>query len=121
MIPVIEDKIRLRYKRDVFRLLLYIKLIEKGIPFHESELDVLCELHQRGGYTDDLTQQVFMDNCLSKGFRKSKQSIRNVLAKFVNQGVIKKTRNFNCHISHDYIPPVEAEMIGLMFYVSHAS
>jgi len=121
MIPVIEDKIRLREKRDVFRLLLYIKLTEKGIPFHESELNVLCELYEQGGYIDDATQQVFMDNCLQKKFRKSKQSIRNVLAKFVNHGVIKKHRNFNCHISHDYIPPIDAEIIGLMFYVSHAA
>lgn len=120
-IPVIQEKVRLRTKRDVLRLFLYTKLTEKGVPFSESELDVLMELYELGGYYDIDKEREFFHNCIIGKYRTSDQSVRNVLTKFVNYGVIKKPRIHQRFICHDYLPPLDTEQIGLMFFVSHAA
>lgn len=121
MIPVIEDKVRLRTKRDVLRLFLYTKLTEKGIQFSDSELDVLMELHSIGGYYDTEKEGEFFTNCIVSKFRISTQSVRNVLTKFVNLGVIKKPRIHQRFVSPDYLPSIDSEVVGLMFFVSNAA
>lgn len=121
MIPVIEDKVRLRSKREVLRLFLYTKLTEAGIQFSDSELDVLMELYEVGGYYDTTKEVEFFDNCIRSEFRTSYQSIRNVLTKFVNAGVIKKPRIHQRYISSDYLPTVDSNVVGLMFFVYNAA
>lgn len=121
MIPVIEDRVRLQTKREVLRLLLYTKLTEKGIQFSESELDVLMELHQLGGYCDVDQEGEFITSCITKRFRRSVQSTRNVVTKFVNHGVIRKSKSHQRFVSNDYLPAIEADVIGLMFFVSNAA
>lgn len=120
MIPVIEDKVRLRSKRDVLRLFLYTKLTEKHIKFSDSELDVLMELHTIGGYYDTSRELEFFNSCIHQKFRTSFQSIRNVLTRFVNLGVVKKPKIHQRYISDDYLPTVEGSLVGLMFFVSNA-
>lgn len=123
MIPVIEDKVRLRTKRDVLRLFLYTKLTEQGIQFSETELDVLMELYDIGGYYDIDREAEFFQNCIKEKYRNSRQSIRNVITKFVNYGVIKKRGIHQRFLSPDYLPsmPINTSQIGLMFFVSHAA
>lgn len=121
MIPVIEDKVRLRTKRDVLRLFLYTKLIERGIQFSDSELDVLMELYDIGGYYDTDKEVEFFDNCIRSKYRTSYQSIRNVLTKFVNAGVIKKPRIHQRFVSSDYLPIINSDLVGLNFFVYNAA
>lgn len=121
MIPVIEDKIRLKTRRDVLRLFLYAKLTERRIKFSDSELDVLMELHEAGGYYDTVQEEQFFNNCIHKKFRTSFQSVRNVLTRFVNAGVVKKPKIHQRFISHDLLPEIESEVVGLMFFVSNAA
>lgn len=121
MIPVLEDKIRLRSKREVLRLFLYTKLIEKGIVFSSSELDVLMELYEMGGYYDIDNELSFFNQCIDKKYRNSLQSVRNVLTKFVNLGVVKKPKIHKRFISEDYLPQIDSEQVGLMFFVSNTN
>lgn len=121
MIPVIEDKIRLRSRRDVLRLFLYTKLVERGIDFSGSELDVLMELYNIGGYENIDTEKEFFNACIEKKFRRSWQSVRNVLTRFVNLGVVKKPRIHQRSVSSDFLPVVESPILGLMFFVSNAA
>src|ERR1700760_4827680 len=120
MIPVIEDRIQLPTKRDVLRLLLYTKLLEKGIEFSDSELDVLMELHTIGGYYDTDKEAEFFNNCITQKYRTSHQSIRNVLTKFVNAGVIRKPSIHQRYVSEDYLPQIDSEIVGLNFLVHNA-
>lgn len=120
-IPVIQDRVRLRSKRDVLRLFLYTKLTERGIKFSESELDVLIELHLIGGYYDTDRETIFFNTCINHKFRTSFQSVRNVLTRFVNLGVIKKPKIHQRYISPDYLPAIESDIVGLMFFVSNAA
>lgn len=120
-IPVIQDKIRLRSKRDVLRLFLYTKLIEQEVKFSDSELNVLIELYLLGGYKDLEKEREFFNLCITSKFRTSFQSIRNVLTKFVNLGIIKKPKIHQRYLSTDYLPEIASERVGLLFYVSNAA
>lgn len=121
MIPVIEDKIKLRTKRDVLRLFLYTKLTERGIRFSDTELDVLMELHEMGGYYNTEEESVFFTNCIQKKFRTSPQSVRNVLTRFVMNGVVRKPRIHQRFIDRDLLPRIESDVVGLMFLVHNAA
>ncbi len=121
MIPVIEDRIRLPNKRQVLRLFLYTKLTERNIPFSDSELEVLMELYELGGYFSIEKEKELFGNCIAQRFRTSHQSIRNVLTKFVNYGVIKKPKIHQRYISPDYLPTIDSDIVGVMFFVSNAA
>lgn len=121
MIPVIEDRIKLRTKRDVLRLFLYTKLTEKGIRFSDTELDVLMELHEVGGYYDTDEEEVFFNNCIRKQFRTSPQSIRNVLTRFVMNGIVKKPKIHQRYIDKELLPEIDSDVVGLMFLVHNAT
>lgn len=121
MIPVIEDKIKLRSKREVLRLFLYTKLVERGIKFSDSELDVLMELHTAGGYHNADEEGSFVNQCIQKQFRTSFQSVRNVITRFVNYGIVKKPKIHQRHISSDILPKIPSDVVGLMFFVSNAA
>lgn len=121
MIPVIEDRIQLPSKRHVLRLFLYTKMIQKEVPFSESELDVLIELYEIGGYYDTDKEMEFFERCISKHYRTSTQSIRNVLTKFVNAGVIKKPKIHQRYISEEFLPQIESPTLGLNFLVYNAA
>lgn len=121
MIPVIEDKIKLRTKREVLRLFLYTKLTERGIRFSDTELDVLMELHEVGGYYTIEQEGIFFDNCIQKKFRTSPQSVRNVLTRFVMNGIVRKPKIHQRYISTELLPTIDSDVVGLMFLVHNAS
>lgn len=120
-IPVIEDKIILNNKREVMRLFLYIKLLEKGVKTSNTELNVLMELYEFGGYYNQEQETHFFTKCINSKFRTSDQSIRNVLTKFKNVGVVKKVKIHQRYISEEFLPKIDSQMVGLMFFVSNAN
>lgn len=115
-----EDIIRLPEKRDVFRVHLYTKLIEKGIKPFENDIDIILELYTFGGYQNAEEQSKFIQSCIKKGYKKSDQSVRNVLSKYVTRGVFDKPKNTQLKLNTDYIPEVECDKLVLLHKVTHA-
>lgn len=120
-IPVVQDKIKLNSKREVLKLLLYTKLLESNIKPSDTELEVLMELYEFGGYHSHEQEIIFFTKCINLKFRNSFQSIRNVLTKYKSFGVVMKPKIHQRHISTSYIPDIQSDTIGLMFFVSNAN
>lgn len=91
-VKAFTDKVLLPDKRDVLRVHLYFKLIQYGIKPFENDIDIMLELYMFGGYTNTEEQTTFIDICLKKGLKKSTQSLRNTLSKYVSMGIFEKPK-----------------------------
>jgi hypothetical protein len=120
-IPVIQDKIKLNSKREVMKLFLYTKLLESNIKCSHKELEVLMELYEFGGYHNQEQEALFFAKCIDCKYRNSDQSIRNVLTRFKGYGVVEKPKIHQRHISTTYLPDIQSDKVGLMFFVSNAN
>lgn len=120
MIVAVSDKTLLKTKRDVIRLHLYLKFLERGIRPLEKDMELILELFEFGGYMNKEEQDDFIHLCLEKEYRKSEQSVRNTLSKYVSLGVFKKSKNTKLKVSEDFIPSVDCNKIVLKYIVSHA-
>ena len=119
-LEVINDIISLPTRRDVLKLHLYAKLQEKNIKATDTEVDVLMELYDFGGY-DEASEKEFFDRCVSKGYRRSYESVRNVISKFVSNNVILKIQKKNREINESFIPRVNTPYVGLEYKVINAT
>lgn len=115
-----SDKVLLGEKRDVLRLHLYFKLLQFGIKPFENDIDIILELYLFGGYSNSQEQAEFIDICMQKGLKKSEQSVRNTLSKYVNIGIFDKPKNSVLSINDKFIPKVECDRIVLEHKISHA-
>jgi hypothetical protein len=120
IIKSFPDKILLSNKKDVLRVHLYLKFIQYGIQPFENDIDILIELYCFGGYKGRTKQEEFIDICLEKSYKKSKQSIRNILSKYTNLGVLDKPKNLSLSINEKYIPNINFDKLVLQHTVSHA-
>lgn len=120
VIKSFPDKILLSNKKDVLRVHLYLKFLQYGIQPFENDIDILIELYCFGGYKGREKQQEFIDLCLEKNYKKNKQSIRNILSKYTNLGVLDKPKNLSLSINEKYIPNVTFDKLVLQHVVSHA-
>ncbi len=114
------DKTLLKKKEDVLRLHLYFKLLEHGIKPYENDIDIIIELYLFGGYSSPEEQVKFIDICLKKKLKKSDQSIRNTLSKYVSIGIFNKPKNSVLSINENYIPKVDFDKLILQYTISHA-
>lgn len=114
------DKILLSDKKDVLRIHIYLKFLQYGIQPFENDINIIIELYSIGGYNNSETQEKFFDTCLEYKYKKTKQSIRNTLSKYINLGVLEKPRNVSLSVSSKYIPPVECDRLLLQYNISHA-
>ena len=121
LIKSISDKVLLKGKRDVLRLHLYLKLLEFGIRPFENDMEIILELFEFGGYSNKEEQSKFIDLCLEKKLKRSHQSIRNTLSKYVGLGVFEKPKNRNLKVSEEFIPRVICDKMVLQHTISHAS
>ncbi len=119
-IKVFQDKVLLPKKKDVLRVHLYFKLIQYGIKPFENDMDIILELYEFGGYSNAEEQARFIDLCMSKDLKKSPQSVRNTLSKYVNMGVFDKPKNTQLSLSNKFVPAVECEKLVLQHLISHA-
>lgn len=120
IIKSFEDVVLLPTRRDVLRVHLYTKLIQNGIKPFENDLDIILELYMFGGYSNPEEQNKFIDSCIEKGMKKSRQSLRNTLSKYVSMGIFDKPKNTVLHINSKYIPSVDCDKLVLLHKVSHA-
>jgi len=120
IIKSFSDKILLSNKKDALRVHLYLKFIQYGIQPFENDIDILIELYCFGGYKGRGKQEEFINLCLEKSYKKSRQSIRNILSKYTNLGILDKPKNLYLSINEKYIPIVNFDKLVLQHIVSHA-
>lgn len=116
-----SDKVLLDQKRDVLRLHLYFKLLQFGIKPFENDIDIILELYLFGGYSNSEQQAKFIDICMQKGLKKSIQSVRNTLSKYVNIGIFDKPKNTILSVNDKFIPNVSCDKLVLEHKISHAN
>lgn len=115
----VAEVLLLKNKRDVVRIHLYTKLIEKGIIPYDKDLDVLINLYEIGGYSNEREQTQFFNSCLNNKYKKSIQSIRNTLAKYTEIGILKKPKNKERFVSEKWIPSSFDSKLFLDYKISH--
>jgi len=120
-IKAFADKTLLPTRKDVLRVHLYFKLIQHNIKPFENDIDIMLELYTFGGYDNAEKQAKFINLCMEKKLKKSHQSIRNTLSKYVNAGVFNKPRNTVLSLNEKFIPRVECDKLVLQHTISHAS
>lgn len=120
VIKSLSDIVLLPTQKDVLRVHLYSKLIEFGIKPFENDIDVILELYTFGGYSNAEQQSRFISLCLEKKLRKSDQSVRNTLSKYVTKGVFEKPKNTILYLSDKFLPVVKADKLILEHRISHA-
>lgn len=119
-IKAFSDKVLLPRRKDVLRVHLYFKLLQYGIKPFENDMDIMLELYLFGGYSNAEEQARFIELCMTKGLKKSDQSVRNTLSKYVSMGVFEKPRNTVLSISEKFIPKIDCDKLVLQHVVSHA-
>lgn len=115
-----SDKILLPSKKDVLRVHLYLKLLQYGIKPFENDLDIILELYLFGGYSNKDEQLNFIQMCMDKKLKKTNQSVRNTLSKYVIAGVFTKPKNTNLYLDDKFIPKIECDKLVLQHLISHA-
>lgn len=118
-IKVISEKMLLKDRKDVLRLHLYSKLLNKGIVPYEKDLDILVTLYEYGGYRNNKEQNEFFTLCLDNSLKKSIQSIRNTLAKYTDLGVLDKPKNTIRFLNESWLPKLDGNKIVLDYKISH--
>lgn len=119
-IKAFTDKVLLPDRRDVLKIHLYFKLIQYGIRPYENDMNIILELYLFGGYRNSEEQTRFIDICMDKKFKKSRQSVRNTLSKYVGMKVFRKLRNKMLSLNEDFIPKVQCDRLVLQHVISHA-
>lgn len=120
VIKSITDKVLLSDKADVIRLHLYFKLLQYNIKALDNDIDIMIELYMFGGYNTPEQQYKFIELCMAKKLKKSDQSLRNTLSKYVKLKVFDKPKNSTLSINQKFIPQVECDKLILSYTVSHA-
>lgn len=115
-----NDKVLLKRRQDVLRLHLYMRFLQLGIKPFENDMDIIIELYLFGGYNNSEGQAKFIEHCLKKKLKKSDQSIRNTLSKYVSLGIFNKPKNSVLSINEDFIPDIRFDKLVLQHTISHA-
>jgi hypothetical protein len=120
VIKSITDKVLLADKRDVIRLHLYFKLLQYDVKALDNDIDIMIELYMFGGYKTPEEQYKFIGLCMDKKLKKSDQSLRNTLSKYVRLKVFDKPKNSTLSVNEKYIPSLECDKLVLSYTISHA-
>lgn len=115
-----SERVLFPTKRDVLRIHLYLKFIENGIKPFENDIDIIVELYLLNGYTNSEQQARFIEICMKNKLKKSNQSVRNTLSKYVTMKVLDKPRNQICNVSEKFLPKIDCDRLVLEHIISHA-
>jgi len=114
------DKVLLTDKRDVLRVHLYLKFLQYNVHPYENDMNIIIELYLFGGYDNPEKQGRFFDICLEKRYKKSRQSVRNTLSKYISLGILDKPKNGILTVNPKFIPTVHFDKLLLQPTISHA-
>ena len=113
MTEFINDKIQVSTKADALKLHLMVKCFQKGISLSNADISSLVELYETG-YSQD-----FFQNCISKGFYKSEQTVRNAVARMTNMGILTYKRRGERSINPEFLPETKADKVLIQFLVGN--
>lgn len=110
---LIKEKIQVQDRRAALKLHLWIKSFEKGYNLSQSDIDSLIELREVG-YGPD-----FFANCISKGFFKSEQTVRNAIARMTTLGILTYQRRGERKIDTTFFPEVGNEKVIFQYLIGN--
>lgn len=116
----ISDRIILGKRDQVLQTHIFIKMLQYNIRPLEKDIFIIVELYRFGGYNNSEEQAKFIDTCLKKGYRKSEQSLRNAISKYIRNGMFEKRRNSTLKVSENFLPKIECDKLILEYIISHA-
>lgn len=112
-IDLIKDKIQVNTRRDALRLHLLIKSFQKGLNLSESDINSLIELREIG------YNSAFFKSCVSKGFFKSEQTVRNAIARMTGMGILAYTKRGERQIDETFFPEVGSDKVIFQYLVGN--
>jgi len=112
---VYTDKhmVKLESKKEALQLHMLIQSFYKGYNLSKADIQTLIELDDMG-YTSE-----FFDSCISKGFFRTKQSIRNAIARMDHLGLVITEKRGDRKVNSALFPVVEQEKILLQYVVGN--
>lgn len=121
-IRVIEDKIKFN-KESLIKIHLFIKFVQNHLSgkFSDREVDILSLLYTYGGITNKQTMDDFSMKCFDNKLcdKYSVQSIRNVLGKAREFGIVKRRKSNNWKITDDYLPRIEDNILVFKYMLTN--
>ena len=119
MIPVVKESFNLKSKSDMIRCHILMKCYELGDIPEKSELDVLEYLYIIGGIDGKESNTEFIKYCVTKEFRGSDQSVRNVLSKYTDLGFLVKPKNCIRQFKHTLLPYIAEDVFVLDYFITN--
>lgn len=118
-----ESTILVPSKKDVLKIVLYVKLLLKGIKPFDNDLDILVELFDFGCYHDKDSQTRFFEILLEKKLRNSVASARNKISDFTEKGILFRPYKNAIRFTKDFLPTIDyvPEKVGFISKITHAS
>jgi predicted transcriptional regulator len=113
MINFFKEKILLENKDDVIKLHLVIKSFQKNYNLSRADIDTLFELYKTG-YNDQ-----FYKNCIDKEYFKTKQTVRNSVAKMTNLGILSYKKRGERSVAEDFVPKIDTEKAIFQYLVGN--
>lgn len=109
----IKDQIKVNTKADALKLHIMIKCFQRGFNLSHADVDTLVELHESGYNTG------FFRTCVSKGYYKSEQTVRNAVAKMTGLGILSYRKRGERVISSEYIPETKSDKVMIQYLVGN--
>jgi len=109
---VLNDKIKIGDKDDLYRIILKVKTIEFGIHLSDSHINLIIGFYN-GGINEDTYHTHVLSSETNKNYFKSKATIDNAKTYLKKNGVILKEGI----ISPSFLPVLEDEDILLTINV----
>lgn len=109
-----EEGLKFSDQRNVLKVYLYVKMIEKGLVPFDNDLDILSELYFFGGYDGNQEKKDFYKLLLDKKLRGSEQSISNKLTELSEMNLILRADK-NCIKLNtvDFFPEIKHDITGI--------
>ena len=118
MIPQVRHNFRLQTKNDMIRFHILVKCFELGNIPEEGPLNVLVHLYNTNGIVDKVTNDAFIDYCVTNKLRGSAQSVRNVLSMYTELGLLVKPKNCVRHFKEELLPELP-EIFVLNYFITN--
>lgn len=117
-----DSPIILGNKKDVIKVVLYIKMLQHGLRPFENDLNILYELFAIGGYEGDKEKEEFYKTVIDNDLRKSNDSINNKITEFVAKGILARVKKNSIRFNEEFLPTLNESpsLIGFISKITHA-
>jgi hypothetical protein len=113
MIEFFKEKIELSDKDGVIKLHMIIRSYQNDFNLSRADIDTLFELYKTG-YGDS-----FYKNCIDKKYFKTKQTVRNSVAKMTNLGILHYKKRGERYIAKEFVPSISEDRVIFQYLVSN--